>query len=231
MALSALLLGPILFQDFEIPTEISWGGAQKLIIHRLPGGTRIIDAMGRDDTEITWSGMFSGPDAGLRARAVDLMRADGALWPLTWDSFFYSVVITRFEADYRRPNWIPYKIACTVLQDEAEAAVDTVLSLATSTATDLAAVDPASGLDLSAATAALALPGATTRGTASYSLAQSQLTAAAATADSSLAATGTQLIAATDPSQAAGLAGQAAQLAIARGYLQRAATNLANVSS
>ncbi len=136
--------------------------------------------------------------------------------------------VTRFEADYRRPNWIPYKLACTVLQDEAEAVVDTVLSLATSTAADLAA---ASGLDLSDATAALAIPGATTRGTAAYGQAQSRLAAAATTADSTLAATGTRLVAATDPSQAASLAGQAAQLATARGYLQRAATNLANASS
>lgn len=133
-----LLLGPILFQDFELPDSIIWGGAQQLTIHRLPGGTRIIDAMGRDDADITWSGIFSGPDATARARALDLMRCDGAPWPLTWDSFFYSVIIHRFEADYRRVNWIPYKIACCVLRDEAAALLEIPLSLAASAAQDLA---------------------------------------------------------------------------------------------
>ncbi len=138
MPIPHLLLGPILFQDFELPGSITWGGAQSLTVHRLPGGTRVIDAMGRDDAEITWSGIFSGPDAGLRARALDLMRADGALWPLTWDSFFYSVVIARFDADQRRPNWIPYRLSCTVLRDEAAALLQATISIVTSTAQDLA---------------------------------------------------------------------------------------------
>ena len=38
---SYLLLGPVLFQDFELPERISWGGKQRLTVHRLPGGTRV----------------------------------------------------------------------------------------------------------------------------------------------------------------------------------------------
>ena len=91
-----LVLGPLLLQDFEVPERISWGGAQRLAVHRLPGGARVIDAMGRDDAQIAWTGIFSGADGGARARLVDLMRADGSVWPLTWDNFFYSVVIAEF---------------------------------------------------------------------------------------------------------------------------------------
>ena len=142
MPITQLLLGPILFQDFELPASIGWGGAQSLTVHRLPGGTRVIDAMGRDDAEITWSGIFSGQNASARARALDLMRADGGLWPLTWESHFYSVVISSFEAEHRRPNWIPYRLSCTVLQDETAAllqsAAASVLDLAAGLAQDLA---------------------------------------------------------------------------------------------
>lgn len=138
MALQHLLLGPILFQDFELPASIGWGGSHSLAIHRLPGGARVIDAMGRDDADISWSGIFTGPDATFRARALDLMRAEGLLWPLTWESFFYSVVLARFEADYRRPNWIPYRLTCTVLRDEAAAVAEYAISLAATTAQDLA---------------------------------------------------------------------------------------------
>jgi hypothetical protein len=103
MPVSYLLFGPVLFQDFELPASITWGGAHSLAIHRLPGGARIIDAMGRDDADITWSGIFSGEDASFRARALDLMRAEGSVWPLTWDSFFYSGR-PRNRARNRRPG-------------------------------------------------------------------------------------------------------------------------------
>ncbi len=227
-----LLIGPILFQDFELPPSIAWGGAQALHIHKLPGGARIIDAMGRDDAPITWTGVFTGADAALRARAIDLMRAEGKIWPLTWDTWFYSIVIERFEADFRRPNWIPYRISCAVLRDEAEALAETALSLATSLGADLDAADSTnSGLNLSAATASLAAIGATTRGTTSYTQAQSQLGASATQADAHLATTGQQLVATPDVTTATSLAGNAASLAQARAYLQRASVNLSNASS
>jgi len=232
MGYSYLLLGPILFQDFELPASIGWGGTQSLTVHKLPGGARVIDTMGRDDCEISWTGVFTGSDSGLRARAIDLMRAQGALWPLTWDSYFYSVVIERFEADYRRPNWIPYRIACTVLRDEAEALVEAPLSIATNVLADITAADSlGTGLDLSPTTAALAAVGATTSGTASYSQAQFQLDSSASSANSQMTSTGAQLASATDVGQAATLAGQTAQLAAANAYLQRASINLAAASS
>lgn len=138
MPVSYLLLGPILFQGFELPESIAWGGAQSLAIHRLPGGARVIDAMGRDDADITWSGIFAGPDATLRARALDLMRADGSVWPLTWDTFFYSAIVGRLHIDHRRPNWLPYRISCTILRDEAANILMAPISLATRIAQDLA---------------------------------------------------------------------------------------------
>ena len=105
----ALLLGPVSFQSFEIPARINFGGAQRLAIHRLPGGTRVIDALGRDDSDISFSGTFSGPQATLRARAIDEMRVAGFSIPLTWDVFFYNVIIKKFEADYHSGWWIPYR--------------------------------------------------------------------------------------------------------------------------
>ena len=93
-----LLLGPILLQDFEVPDSIRWGGAQRLVIHRLPGGARVIDALGRDDAEIAWSGVCSPGRTPPPARACSTrMRAGGGVWPLTWEAFFYSVVIASFR--------------------------------------------------------------------------------------------------------------------------------------
>lgn len=226
-----LLIGPVLLQGFELPARIEWGGAQRLAIHRLPGGQRVIDSLGRDDCDIVWSGVFTGSDAGLRARAIDLMRAGGAVWPLTWSSFFYSVVIAKFEADYTRENWIPYSIACTVLRDEAEAVVEAVIGLAATTLGDLASANGfSSGLDVSQAQSLVAAPSGTVGGTAAYLGSLGALAGLQSQASSGIAAAGASML--TSSNSAAGLtqatnsAGQLATLSASRGYVARASGNL-----
>jgi hypothetical protein len=227
-----LLLGPILFQDFEVPTNILWGGRQRLAVHDLPGGVRVIDALGRDDTPVVWSGVFTGEDAAARARVLDTMRAAGGVWPLTWGTFFYSVVISGFVANYNRSNWIPYTIACSVLRDEASAVLVASLDLATTALADLAsATSFGTSVDLTAATSALGQPGATTVGTQAYGAAMASLSGSAASIGAGVTTAGNALAGATDPGVAADTAGSLAGLTSASGYVQRALANLAGASS
>ncbi len=114
-----LILGPMAFGAFEMPARLAFGGKQRIATHKLPDGTRVLDRLGRDDAALKWGGTFSGPDAPARARILDLLRAEGAVWPLSWDAFCYLVVIDDFEASYQRPNWVPYRISCTVLEDQS----------------------------------------------------------------------------------------------------------------
>ena len=234
---SYLLLGPVLFQDFELPERISWGGAQRLAVHQLPGGTRVIDALGRDDRQITWSGVFSGGGAAERARLIDLLRADGSVWPLTWDAFFYSVVIASFDADYSRSAWIPYRIACTVLRDEAEALVMAAVSLAADALADVTSADSlGSFIDLSSALSALSAPGATTLGSTAHGTALGSLSGSSAQINGAMTTQETTLNSASPDTaagltQATGSAGTLAALANARGYVQRALANLQNAST
>ena len=124
--------------------------------------SRVIDALGRDDAQISFSGIFTGSDATLRARSLDELRVAGIALPLTWDVLFYTVLIAEFRADYCNGWWIPYRIVCTVLQDEASALLQPVVSLATAALADIgAAAGYASdtGVDLSPLQTALAAPG------------------------------------------------------------------------
>lgn len=243
-----LLLGPVVFKDFELPANISFGGEQRLAVHKLLGGARVIDTLGRDDSEIAFCGIFSGDDATLRARALDALRAQGMKLPLTWDVFFYTVVIRSFEADYRSGWWIPYRIACTVLRDEAGALIGNGLSLATSVLSDVgSAVGEAlaGGLDFSPVQDLLGVPESTTRGTAAFGAAQAGLQSARSSLSANVSSAEANFVAASNHFSAANSAQtavaslngatagaqQLGALAAARGYLGRAALNLANASS
>ncbi|MGI4809919.1 MAG: hypothetical protein ACRYF2_17620 [Janthinobacterium lividum] len=113
---AALTLGDIVFSDFEVPEHFVVGGKQRLVIHSLPGGGRVVDAMGADDAPIRWSGVFSGQQAAERVRAIERLRRGGQRQTLTWDAWLYSVVVQEFQAEVTSSWWIPYQIKlCIVL--------------------------------------------------------------------------------------------------------------------
>jgi hypothetical protein len=220
-----LQLGPVSFQDFELPAHIGFGGSQRLAVHVLPGGVRVIDAMGRDDADIAWSGAFSGPDAADRARLLDVLRVEGGVLPLSWDAFCYLVVIAEFSAAYEHVNWLPYRISCKVVRDLAQSAADVALSLATGVLADLGAV---AGVDVSGALSAVGVAGAFSPGSVAYAGALGAVGQVAAQASAGMASAGAALLEAPDPASAATAAGQLATFADANGYAGRALANLGN---
>lgn len=114
-----LQLGEFIFGQYEIPEEITFGGEQRLVVHKLVGGERVIDELGRDDMPLTWSGILYGPLAESRAQFLDGLRIRGLLQTLTWSKFRYRVVVSSFQARFQRKWQIPYTITCTVVKDEA----------------------------------------------------------------------------------------------------------------
>jgi hypothetical protein len=112
-----LTLGGILFADFEVPEKINFGGKQMLTSHKLIGGQRVIDAMGPDDDNTTWSGRFRGAGAEIRARQLNLLRRQGQPQTLSWSTLLYSVMIEDFRADFQQPYEIPYTISVMVIED------------------------------------------------------------------------------------------------------------------
>jgi len=228
---NTVTLGPVRFRDFEIPERINFGGMQSLAIHRLAGGARVIDALGRDDADIFFAGIFSGPDATARARALDELRSLGAELPLGWGEFAYTVVIRFFQAEYRAANWVPFRIACAVLRDDAAAVPEAAAGLAASVRGDVSAA-MGLGADLAGIAALLARPDAATRGTAGHATASAGLANACAMLAGTIAARDAALAAAR-PDDAAGLnaatdaMGVLAQLTAARAHAGRAAANLA----
>jgi hypothetical protein len=115
-----LSIGSIELRDFEVPSAVRFGGTHRTAVHRLGDGRRVVDRLGPDETDISFSGTISGPDAGARARGLDRLRATGEPVTLRWDSFRFDVVIRQFAADFHSGQWISYQVSCTVLDQSAQ---------------------------------------------------------------------------------------------------------------
>lgn len=110
-------LGDFEFKDMEIPEKINFGGSQQLSQHNLIGGGRVIDALGKNDMDITWSGLFTGQDALSRVQQLNKMRADGQQLSLTWFNLKYNVIIQNLEAQTERYYQVAYTITLRVILD------------------------------------------------------------------------------------------------------------------
>ncbi len=115
---TALTLGAITFSNMEIPESINFGGEQSMKVHKLVGGMREINTMGRDDADPTWRGTFRGFTALYRARYLDSIRIAGTPLILTYSQMRYSVVVKSFHADFMRNGFvIPYEIVVVISED------------------------------------------------------------------------------------------------------------------
>ncbi len=166
-----VVLGSVVFEGHEVPSRIGVGGAHAVTIHRLPGGGRIVDAMGVDDSAISWGGFFTGPFAANRARLVDSMRQSGELVGLSFGDYAFNVVVVHFEYDLQdRGALIAYRIRTETIPDAIVQTDDSQASMALSLSADIASAATAlsgSGLiasqsALSSVMGAIAMPGATT---------------------------------------------------------------------
>jgi hypothetical protein len=226
--MALLTLGDFIFDHFEVPERIGFGGRQQLAVHKLIGGARLVDTLGPDDAAIRWSGVFSGSDAGDRARALDAMRVEGLQLPLNWDAFCYLVLIETLSLQFNNPWWVPYQISCLVVRDLAEAGEAIVPSLADSLFADLSAA----GLytDTSGAIAATQVAGALFEGSTQYAAAATTLQTTSSSIDRTIALCQNGLNS-SQLSTVVSSSGSLAQLYAARAYIQRAIANLDNTST
>jgi hypothetical protein len=105
------------FARFEIPEQIPFGGEQRLNVHELVGGVRVIDAMGATPMPVEWSGQFVGDTALERALYIDGLRKAGKPLYLSWDELAFTVVIKSFHCEFKRFYRLPYRVTCEVVED------------------------------------------------------------------------------------------------------------------
>lgn len=159
-------LGSFIFQDLEIPEYINFGGTQQLVQHDLIGGNRVIDAMGKSDVDIQWSGLMTGPTALQRAQQLNQLRVAGQQLTLQWFNLNYNVVIQNFVSRTERFYQVSYDITLRVIADGANPvttlnlvgfneAVNSDLTTANNLTSNIAATNTNAGINTQPVTAAV----------------------------------------------------------------------------
>lgn len=105
---------------FECPQMLNGGGKQKLAVHDLIGGKRIVDAMGNMNDDIAWHGSFLGITAFDEASYLGYLRNQGNDLIFTYGFFKYLVKIKEFKFT-TKPNFlVDYHIVLTVVEDQTQ---------------------------------------------------------------------------------------------------------------
>lgn len=111
MATDVLMLGGFIFEGFAAPEKLPGGGRQHIIAHRMPGGDRVVDAMGPDDRNRDFTGTFWADDALGQALTLDAMRRSGTPLPYSNGIEARTVVIEEFDFVVRSATCIEYAIS------------------------------------------------------------------------------------------------------------------------
>ncbi|MGI4793144.1 MAG: hypothetical protein ACRYG8_03480 [Janthinobacterium lividum] len=242
---AAVTLGGVGLTGMEVPARIPFGGDQRLVVHKMPGGGRVVDALGRDDRDIEWSGTFTGSNAVSRALQLDALRVAGRKVVLTWGNFRRTVVVKTFDCDYGSAgSLLPYRVVCVVVTVGASTSQPTLLSSVAfdiSSALDLPALLPAAQTVVSTAQSALPVAAVLTKGSPAFlalssavGSASSATSAASTLADTQLAgvaaagtASGATFGGLSNLTLASAAADAQAAAVQATGFIGRAVKNLA----
>lgn len=118
LSLTNTLTGEVFtFARFERPESIPMGGEQQLVVHRMVGGLKKVDAMGANPAPLEWSGWFVGANGLTRALYLDGLRKAGTPVEVRFSELYYSAVIRTFTPDYQMEYRIPYRISLEVVKD------------------------------------------------------------------------------------------------------------------
>jgi hypothetical protein len=102
------------FTGLEQPQSLSSGGEQRLAIHEMVGGQRVIDAMGVSLSDIGFGGIFTdGANATDRAGYLQNLMTTGASQILAWDVYRFRGLIRSFHANFESFWRIPYQLTFT----------------------------------------------------------------------------------------------------------------------
>ncbi|MCQ8279859.1 hypothetical protein NFI95_15550 [Acetobacteraceae bacterium KSS8] len=114
----------------ETPSLLRVGSDQALVVHKLIGGDRVIQAMGNDPNRLTLAGLFTGPSAMGRAQLVANIRDRGLETSFSAAGVRLRVRIVSFAYTIQDKGAVlPYELVLEVQPTPATTATTTASNL------------------------------------------------------------------------------------------------------
>lgn len=110
-------LGELIFNSTEVPQKVNSGGGQMIAKQQLIGGVRVVDALGKNDDDIVFTGLISGIIDQERSKYLDYLRTSGIVVNFTYSSFNYNVVVRDYKPDFRMAYQNYFTITLIVIED------------------------------------------------------------------------------------------------------------------
>lgn len=118
MSTDVLILGGVIFDDWSTPEKLPFGGRQGLVVHKLPGGNRVVDTLGPDEADLQFSATLWGETAYTDALTLNGMRQSGEPIPLSFAGQFYLVILQECNLKIERfPQFCTYSLSCLIVQN------------------------------------------------------------------------------------------------------------------
>jgi len=106
-----LSVGPVVFQDLEIPERFGpIGGYQAMARHAFPGGIITLQNFGPFPEPLRWGGYLTGAAAFDRSQQLDRLRATGQTVVLRYGRFAWIGVVSSYAAEPGHQYLVPYRI-------------------------------------------------------------------------------------------------------------------------
>ena len=109
------------FPDLAQPNALEMANTQQLAVHDLIGGGRVIEALGRRMTPVSWEGVFLGvPMAFETGLALQALASSGGSALLTWERFRFRGLISALSLSCESTFRISYKVTFMPSDDLSE---------------------------------------------------------------------------------------------------------------
>ena len=142
-ASAPITLAGVTLTGAQAPSDFTVGGAQQVVIHKLPGGDRVINAIGNDPNRLTLAGTFFGPNTASYYTQLVSYRATGTPQTLSIMGQSILAVVVGFRYTLtQRGAVVPYSIELEVIPQLAS----TQSIAGTSALSSLIGLDAASAL-------------------------------------------------------------------------------------
>jgi hypothetical protein len=112
-----LTIGGVAFLSEEHPSELEFPLAQVLAVHVNVGGSRVLQELGPNPEDVTWTGLLFAGNVSDRLAALKAMQVAAQPVTLSYLDQSYSVLIRKFTPKYLHRYRAQYSITVSVVAD------------------------------------------------------------------------------------------------------------------